>query len=88
MRHFDLQGEAIEYWCRVRIWSGTCLPPFPPDLHLRVARSVADDLTGRGHRVTWADEPLGGFQAVQVDAIRGVMYGASDHRKDGIALAA
>jgi gamma-glutamyltranspeptidase / glutathione hydrolase len=53
-----------------------------------VARSVADDLTGRGHRVTWADEPLGGFQAVQVDAIRGVMYGASDHRKDGIALAA
>jgi gamma-glutamyltranspeptidase/glutathione hydrolase len=36
----------------------------------------------------WADEPLGGFQAVQVDSVSGVMYGASDHRKDGIALAA
>jgi gamma-glutamyltranspeptidase / glutathione hydrolase len=53
-----------------------------------VAGSVADDLIGRGHRVIWADEPLGGFQAVQVDAARGLMYGASDHRKDGMALAA
>ncbi len=53
-----------------------------------VSGSVADDLIARGHRVTWTDEPLGGFQAVQVDAARGVMYGASDHRKDGIALAA
>jgi gamma-glutamyltranspeptidase / glutathione hydrolase len=51
------------------------------------SRAVADDLAGRGHRVTWADEPLGGFQAVQIDWTRGVMYGASDHRKDGIALA-
>jgi gamma-glutamyltranspeptidase/glutathione hydrolase len=53
-----------------------------------ISRSVADDLIGRGHRVTFADEPLGGFQAVQVDRVNGVMFGASDHRKDGIALAA
>ena len=53
-----------------------------------VSGSVADDLIARGHRVTWADEPLGGFQAVQVDSNSGIMYGASDHRKDGIALAA
>jgi len=53
-----------------------------------VSRAVADDLIARGHRVMWADEPLGGFQAVQVDSVSGVMYGASDHRKDGIALAA
>jgi gamma-glutamyltranspeptidase/glutathione hydrolase len=44
-------------------------------------------LTRRGHRVIWADEPLGGCQAVHLDAFRGVMYGASDHRKDGMALA-
>ncbi|MCG2626218.1 gamma-glutamyltransferase [Bradyrhizobium sp. WYCCWR 13023] len=50
--------------------------------------AVADDLIGRGHRVVWADEPLGGYQAVHVDTSRGVMFGASDHRKDGIALAA
>jgi gamma-glutamyltranspeptidase/glutathione hydrolase len=53
-----------------------------------VSASVADDLIARGHRVTWADEPIGGFQAVQIDHERGVMLGASDHRKDGIALAA
>jgi gamma-glutamyltranspeptidase/glutathione hydrolase len=50
--------------------------------------SVADELIARGHRVTWADEPLGGCQAVHVDPSRGVILGASDHRKDGIALAA
>jgi gamma-glutamyltranspeptidase/glutathione hydrolase len=53
-----------------------------------VSGSVADDLIARGHRVTWADEPLGGFQAVQIASNSGTMYGASDHRKDGIALAA
>jgi gamma-glutamyltranspeptidase / glutathione hydrolase len=51
-----------------------------------IPAAVADDLTGRGHRVTWAVEPLGGFQAVQIDRTRGVMFGASDHRKDGVAL--
>jgi gamma-glutamyltranspeptidase/glutathione hydrolase len=53
-----------------------------------ISATVADDLVARGHRVRWADEPLGGFQGVYVDASSGVMYGASDHRKDGIALAA
>ncbi|MEH2493394.1 gamma-glutamyltransferase [Bradyrhizobium sp. AZCC 2230] len=50
--------------------------------------AVADELIARGHRVIRADEPLGGCQAVHVDLSRGVMFGASDHRKDGIALAA
>ena len=33
-----------------------------------------------------ADEPLGGCQAIWIDHERGVLWGASDHRKDGIAL--
>jgi gamma-glutamyltranspeptidase/glutathione hydrolase len=49
--------------------------------------AVADDLAERGHRVILAERPHGGGQAVQVDWERGVLYGASDHRKDGIALA-
>ena len=53
-----------------------------------IPAAVADDLMARGHRVTWADEPLGGYQAVRVDWKSGVSFGASDHRKDGIALAA
>ena len=32
-----------------------------------IPAAVADDLMARGHRVTWADEPLGGCQAVRVD---------------------
>jgi gamma-glutamyltranspeptidase/glutathione hydrolase len=52
-----------------------------------VARAVADDLAARGHRVEFVTEPLGGCQAVQVDWDKGVMFGASDHRKDGVALA-
>ena len=53
-----------------------------------ISVAVADDLATRGHRIVWADEPLGGCQIVYVDHARGVMYGASDHRKDGVALAA
>lgn len=53
-----------------------------------IPAAVADDLAARGHVVKLAPEPLGGCQAVQVDWARGVMFGASDHRKDGIALAA
>jgi gamma-glutamyltranspeptidase/glutathione hydrolase len=47
---------------------------------------VSDDLARRGHRVAWADGPLGGCQAIWIDHAAGVLYGASDHRKDGMAL--
>ena len=59
----------------------------------RLAKAVLEtaildaDLKARGHDVVWAEEPLGGCQAIWVDHARGVMFGASDHRKDGIALA-
>ena len=43
-------------------------------------------LARRGHRTCWADEPLGGCQAIWIDHESGVLWGASDHRKDGIAL--
>ena len=48
--------------------------------------SVAADLEARGHKVAWADEPIGGCQAIYIDNERGVLIGASDHRKDGLAL--
>ncbi|MCO5090726.1 gamma-glutamyltransferase family protein [Bosea sp. (in: a-proteobacteria)] len=57
----------------------TLEPTLPP--------AVAADLTARGHDVAWAADPLGGCQAIWVDHARGVMFGASDHRKDGFALA-
>jgi gamma-glutamyltranspeptidase/glutathione hydrolase len=47
--------------------------------------AVAAELAALGHRVTRRASPLGGAQAVVIDA-RGVLVGASDPRKDGCAL--
>jgi gamma-glutamyltranspeptidase/glutathione hydrolase len=43
------------------------------------------DLAQRGHAVTWAVGPFGGYQAVGVDPDSGVYVGASESRKDGQA---
>ena len=48
--------------------------------------AVKAELERRGHRTRWADEPIGGCQAIWIDRERGVLWGASDHRKDGVAL--
>lgn len=46
---------------------------------------TAAALERRGHRVAFTDKPLGGCQAIRIDADRGLLIGASDPRKDGIA---
>lgn len=51
-----------------------------------ISEEVRQDLERRGHVTEWADEPLGGCQAIMIDYERGVLLGASDHRKDGMAL--
>jgi gamma-glutamyltranspeptidase / glutathione hydrolase len=47
---------------------------------------IVADLSARGHRVDWTDDPLGGCQAIWIDPATGALFGASDHRKDGMAL--
>jgi len=39
-----------------------------------------------GHQVVEAETPIGGAQMIYFDRMRGVLYGASDSRKDGCAL--
>jgi gamma-glutamyltranspeptidase/glutathione hydrolase len=51
-----------------------------------ISEDIKLDLERRGHVTEWADEPIGGAQAILIDHERGVLLGASDHRKDGIAL--
>lgn len=51
-----------------------------------ISAATRAELEARGHLTRWADEPLGGCQAIWIDHDRGVLWGASDHRKDGIAL--
>ena len=43
-------------------------------------------LRTRGHDVQLRPLPFGGGQAIRIDWERGVLIGASDHRKDGCAL--
>jgi gamma-glutamyltranspeptidase/glutathione hydrolase len=57
---------------------------------LKVERGYGADVTASlasmGHNVIAASEPLGGAQAILIDTQAGVLQGASDPRKDGIAL--
>lgn len=48
--------------------------------------AVRVDLEKRGHSTAWANDPIGGCQAIYIDHERGVLIGGSDHRKDGLAL--
>lgn len=51
-----------------------------------VPDSVCDGLAALGHPVARRPEPWGGGQLVQIDRANGVVIGASDPRKDGMAL--
>ena len=48
---------------------------------------VDEDLASRGHKIVRVPRPLGGCQAVWIDHDREILIGASDSRKDGMALA-
>ena len=51
-----------------------------------VPAASVEGLKARGHDVITRPSPLGGGQMIQIDWERGVLIGASDHRKDGLAL--
>jgi gamma-glutamyltranspeptidase/glutathione hydrolase len=51
-----------------------------------VPAPVVAGLKQLGHRVAARRMPWGGAQAVIIDRANGVLMGASDHRKDGLAL--
>lgn len=57
---------------------------------MKVERGYSDavraELAEMGHAVSIPEEPIGGAQAIRIDHARGVLEGASDPRKDGIAL--
>jgi gamma-glutamyltranspeptidase/glutathione hydrolase len=49
-------------------------------------RTVRERLAAMGHTLRVREIPWGGGQIVEIDRKRGVLIGASDHRKDGCAL--
>jgi gamma-glutamyltranspeptidase/glutathione hydrolase len=51
-----------------------------------VPEAVVAGLRQLGHEVSVRRMPWGGAQVIQIDRDRGVLVGASDPRKDGMAL--
>ena len=64
---------------------GSCPTPRPSG-RARYPPAARPGLQLLGHRIVEPEAPLGGAQAVMIDRRRGVLLGASDPRKDGIAL--
>jgi gamma-glutamyltranspeptidase/glutathione hydrolase len=55
-------------------------------LEASMPKAVYEGLAAAGHPVAWRDDPWGGGQIVQIDPATGVLIGASDPRKDGMAV--
>ncbi|MEH2512015.1 gamma-glutamyltranspeptidase/glutathione hydrolase [Nitrobacteraceae bacterium AZCC 1564] len=55
-------------------------------LETTFGKDIGAELAARGHNVSWSDSAIGGCQAIWIDHGRGLLLGASDHRKDGVAL--
>lgn len=56
------------------------------ELESGVAPQVVDELEQRGHKVEITKGPFGGYQAIWRDPETGVYWGASEMRKDGMAI--
>ena len=51
-----------------------------------ITKEVIDELKSRGHIINYPSLPIGGGQMILIDEDRGVLIGASDWRKDGLAV--
>ncbi len=51
-----------------------------------IPASVADGLKAKGHKLAGSRTSYGGYQAVLIDDEKGLLYGGSDPRKDGLAI--
>jgi len=60
--------------------------PFDMEVERRVPAAARAGLQAKGHAILEPEAPLGGAQAILIDRKRGVLVGASDPRKDGLAL--
>ena len=93
--HFQPMGQTLflsnHFEYGLDIQQALDLPRvFPYAGQVEVERGIPADvlaaLAGYGHQIIPADRPHGGGQAIWIDHDRGVLIGASDPRKDGMAL--
>lgn len=67
-------------------WTGRMTDGGILELESGVKRSVIEELERRGHVVEITKGPFGGYQAIWRDPETGVYHGASEMRKDGMAI--
>ncbi|MBO6505530.1 MAG: gamma-glutamyltransferase [Kordiimonadaceae bacterium] len=67
-------------------WQGRMQDGGTLELESGVTREVYDELAQRGHKLNITSGPFGGYQAIWRDPKSGVYWGATEMRKDGIAI--
>ena len=85
-RIYGLDMQAAIDAPRARLWDGRRV-----DMECRIEPDVADDLRGRGHdlqTIAPFSMTCGGMHAISRDPDTGVLNGAADSRRDGLALPA
>ena len=56
------------------------------DFEKEFDKEIVDDLASRGHQINYPAPLIGGGQIILIDNNRDVLIGASDWRKDGLAI--
>lgn len=51
-----------------------------------ISQEITNELRRRGHKVEYTTGPFGGYEAIYKDPETGVYWGASEMRKDGMAI--
>ncbi|MFD2165518.1 gamma-glutamyltransferase [Thalassotalea euphylliae] len=67
-------------------WKGRMQDGGTLELESGISADVVRELQKRGHKVDITSGPFGGYQAIWRDPDTGVYYGASEMRKDGMAI--
>ena len=82
-------GDAARYHHRGSTeptWQGRMQDGGVLELESGIKADVVRELQRRGHKVSITSGPFGGYQAIWRDPETGVYYGASEMRKDGMAI--
>ena len=77
---FHHKGSTEPTWVERMSDGGTL------ELESGITASVVAELRRRGHRIGITREPFGGYQAILRHPDTGMYWGASEMRKDGLAL--
>jgi gamma-glutamyltranspeptidase/glutathione hydrolase len=93
--HAQFVSDIVDYGMNIQAaleaprFTKQTFPGCDVELESRVAQSVRDQLTAKGHQLQIRGafaSSVGGGQAVLRDFATGINYGASDPRKDGAAM--